>query len=584
MGIPDILSLICGLAFFLFGMNVMSSGLEKMAGGKLEQLLQEVTRKSFLSILLGAGLTIAVQSSSAITVMLVGLVNSGVMQFAQTISVIFGANIGTTVTAWITATAVGGSSEWTWTNLLKPEGFSPIIAIIGVVMIMMAKNDKKKNIGRVFVGFAILMEGMSMMAGSVNGLSDNPEFCELMQKFDNPIIGILIGLLITAVIQSSAASVAMLQSLAATGVITWGMAIPIVLGQNIGTCITAVISCIGTSPKAKRVAFVHTLIKVIGTIVIMLSFGLLNMIFKWAFVGSNVDAFGVALIHTIFNILNTAILLPFSKYLIRISEFVIRDKAKAESTDEPVLLDERLLRSPSVAIVECNNASNKMCELASDTMYLAIGLFTKYDSKVVETIYKNEDEIDKYEDELSTYLVKLSAEALSDKDSQVISKILHAVGDFERLGDHAVNLVKVAQEIHDKNISFTEQAQEELRVLMNAISEILNITATAYTLNNLDIAAKVEPLEQVIDVLTSKIKSNHINRLKNGNCTIEMGFILSDMLTNFERISDHCSNIAVAIIEVVHNSFDTHKYLNGVKYGNSTFNEIYDRYEQKYHL
>lgn len=585
MELTEIISLIGGLTFFLYGMNMLSGGLEKMAGGKLEKILRKVTKNPLMGLVFGAGITVALQSSSAITVMLVGLVNSGVMQFSQTLGVIFGANIGTTITAWLTGLMGIDSGDNPIMQLLKPQYFSLLIAFVGIVFVMMSKKDKRKNIGTVFVGFGVLMTGMAMMSGAMKGLQGNPEFLELLGKFDHPVIGVLIGLVVTAVLQSSAASVAMLQSLAMTGGISFGMAIPIVMGQNIGTCATALISCIGTNSKAKRVAVVHTLVNVIGTAICMSAFFGLNAIFNWAFVDMTVSTLDIATFHSIFNITITLMLMPFSKLLVKLTELLVKDKKEKGAKDEAhVFIDERLLRSPSVAIAECNNASNKMCELATDTMYKAMGLFEKFDNKTAEQILTAEEDIDRYEDELSTYLVKLSSLSVSDNDAQVISKILHAVGDFERLGDHAVNIVKVAQELDSKGIFFTEQAKSELRVLMAAIDEILATTEKAYVENDLELAKKVEPLEQVIDSLTSKIKSSHITRLQSGTCSIEMGFILSDVLTNLERISDHCSNIAVAIIEVSHNSFDTHKYLSGVKVGNSSFNELHDHYKAKYHF
>ncbi len=584
MTIFSFITLIGGLAFFLFGMNVMSGSLEKMAGGKLEHLLKKMTSNPVISIILGAVITIAVQSSSAVTVMLVGLVNSGIMEFSQTLSVIFGANIGTTLTSWILSLS-GIQSDSIWINMLKPENFSPIIALIGILMAMLSNNDRKKSIGTVFVGFAVLIYGMKMMTEAVSPLADSPLFAELLTKFNQPLVGVAVGAIVTGVIQSSAASIGILQALSLTGGISYGMAIPIIMGQNIGTCVTALISCIGTNIQAKRVGVVHVLINVLGTVVWLPILCLANWLFGLPFWDAAVSPVTIALSHSVFNIATTVLLMPFSKYLLRVTERLAGgNKGELMSTEETPFLDERLLQSPSVAIRECNNASKQMLELSRESLYLAGGLFEHYSEKKAELVLQTEEEIDAFEDRLSTYLVKLSAQALSQEDSQVISKMLHAIGDFERLGDHAVNLTKVAKELHDKGIAFTPAAQRELDVLTRAIDEILSITVTAYEKNDVELAAQVEPLEQVIDHLTAQMKTNHIERLQRGVCTIEMGFIFSDLLSNYERISDHCSNIAVAVIEVVRNSFDAHKYLNGVKYGNSEFNSIYDRYEVKYSL
>ncbi len=584
MTIFSFITLIGGLAFFLFGMNVMSGSLEKMAGGKLEHLLKKMTSNPVISIILGAVITIAVQSSSAVTVMLVGLVNSGIMEFSQTLSVIFGANIGTTLTSWILSLS-GIQSDSIWINMLKPENFSPIIALIGILMVMLSNNDRKKSIGTVFVGFAVLIYGMKMMTEAVSPLADSPLFAELLTKFNQPLVGVAVGAIVTGVIQSSAASIGILQALSLTGGISYGMAIPIIMGQNIGTCVTALISCIGTNIQAKRVGVVHVLINVLGTVVWLPILCLANWLIGLPFWDTAVSPVTIALAHSVFNIATTVLLMPFSKYLLWVTERLAGGKkGELVSPEETPFLDERLLQSPSVAIRECNNASKQMLELSRESLYLAGGLFGHYSEKKAELVLQTEEEIDAFEDRLSTYLVKLSAQALSQEDSQVISKMLHAIGDFERLGDHAVNLTKVAKELHDKGIAFTPAAQRELDVLTRAIDEILSITVTAYEKNDVELAAQVEPLEQVIDHLTAQMKTNHIERLQRGVCTIEMGFIFSDLLSNYERISDHCSNIAVAVIEVVHNSFDAHKYLNGVKYGNSEFNSIYDRYEVKYSL
>ena len=583
MDVFNLLSLIGGLTFFLYGMNVMSSSLEKMAGGRLEEMLRRMTANPLLSMVLGAVITIAMQSSSATTVMLVGLVNSGIMQFSQTIHIIFGANVGTTLTAWITSLS-GIQSDLFWVQMLKPKNFSPLLAFAGILMLMLSKKDRKKTVGTVLVGFAVLMYGMEMMSGAVSPLADMPEFESLLVQFSNPLLGVLIGAVFTGIIQSSAASMGILQALSMTGSITYGMALPIIMGLNIGTCAPSLISCIGTNVKARRVAILHVSIKIIGTLILLPLFLLGNSLFHWSFVTQAAKPWDIALLHTIFNLLTCALLMPVAGRLVNLTERLVKDHSHPADTASQPQLDELLLRSPSVAVGESFHVSKDMCRQAHEILQLAIGLFDRFDETAEQRILQMEDSLDNFEDKLGTYLVKLSSQALSSEDSQVVSKILHAIGDFERLGDHACNLVKVAREIHEKQVSFSPNATREIKVLTDAIQEILNITACAYDGDSVELAAKVEPLEQVIDRLTVQIKNNHVKRLQRGACTIEGGFILADLLNNYERISDHCSNIAVAIIEVEHNSFDTHKYLNGVKYGNSVFNEIYDSFDKKYAL
>ncbi|MCR5466060.1 MAG: Na/Pi cotransporter family protein [Lachnospiraceae bacterium] len=576
--------LIGGLVFFLFGMKVMSQSLEKMAGGKLENTLRKVTSKPMLSMILGIGITIAMQSSSATTVMLVGLVNSGIMLFEQTISVIFGANIGTTFTGWLLTLSGINSSRW-YLMILRPEVFSPILALIGIGMMMLSKKDRRISIGTVFVGFAVLMQGMTMMKDSVSPLAQTAWFKNLLVHFNNPLFGLLIGIVLTAIIQSSAATIAILMSFAISGTgITFQMAIPIIMGLNIGTCATSLISCIGTETKAKRVAVVHVMIKTIGAAFWLIVFVVLSKLFFDDLTAKPINGVGIATVHTAFNILTTILLIPFTKPLVRLTEAIVREKEKKEEETEDDLkwLDERLLRSPSIAISECNNISGHMARLAEENLMTAISLFDNFDEEAVSKIKEVEDKLDRYEDRLGTYLVKLSPMAVSAQDSRVISKILHTIGDFERLGDHAVNLFYAASEINRKGLSFTPAAKKEIDVLSDAIREILTMTHECYVTADPELAFRVEPLEQVIDKLTTTIKTNHIARLQKGDCSIEMGFILSDMLTNFKRISDHCSNIAVAVIEVDKGAFDTHEYLSGVKFGNLDFNRIYDAFDKKY--
>ncbi len=584
MNLFSMLHLLCGLGFFLFGMQIMSDNLERLAGGKLEVALKKVTASPVISMCLGAIITIAMQSSSACTVMLVGLVNSGIMHFSQTIHVIFGANIGTTLTAWLLSLA-GIESDNLFIQMLKPENFSPILAVVGVFMRMLCKKDRNKSIGYILVGFAVLMIGMDFMSDAVSPLADLPEFGALLVKFTNPLLGILVGTLFTALIQSSAASVGILQALSLTGSVTWGMAIPIVMGQNIGTCITAIMSCIGTNANAKRVAVMHTLVKVIGTLLLLPLYLVCNAVFRFAFHNAPVDAFGIALIHTLFNLLTTALLMPFSRYLIRLIERLLPDRSAAASRQDRIgRLDERLLHAPSVAVQECGNYTTQMCREARATLEQAMGLLDRYDEGRAQAVVEQEDDIDLYEDRLGTFLVQLSAQALSRRDSHSVSLMLHTIGDFERLGDHAVNIKEVAREIHEKGLSFSAEGKEEVDVLTRAIGEILQLTQDAFVNGDLELARRVEPLEQVVDKLIAKTKDHHIARLQRGVCTIEMGFILADLLNNYERVSDHCSNIAVALIEVDHNSFDTHRYLNDVKYGSETFAAAFEAFAEKYQL
>ena len=581
-----IIGLIGGLVFFMFGMNVMSGSLEKMSGGKLEQMLKKVTANPMIGILLGAAITIAVQSSSATTVMLVGLVNSGLMTMSQTLYVIYGANIGTTFTSWILSLA-GIESNNIGMLMLKPENFAPVLALVGTVMLMISHSDRRKSIGTVFVGFAVLIYGMEWMGDAVGPLADLPEFSAVLGMFDHPLVLLLISTVFTGIIQSSAATIGIVQSFALQGAITNGMALPMVMGANIGTCVTSMISCIGTNRSAKRVAVLHLTMNVIGTVVWMAVYMLLI-----AFVPNIpffndpelASPFSVAIAHSVFNVLTAALLLPMDKLMERIACWVVPDKGEQEVGHKGVRLDERLLNSPSVAVNVSNNASIKMGSLAHTNVLYALDLLENYDEDLAMKVVENEGILDVDEDTLGTYLVQLSSQALSQTDSQVVHKMLHAIGDFERLGDHALNLLKSAREMREKQISFSAEAKKELGVLMDALREILQITDKAYTENDLSMAVNVEPLEQVIDGLIARIRDNHIRRLRGGECTIELGFVLSDILTNFERISDHCSNIAVAMIEVEHNSFDTHSYLYGVKHGNEKFTDAFDAYAHKYSI
>ena len=582
--ITSIVQMLLGLAFFLFGMNVMSSDLEKLAGGKLEVLLKKFTKNPLLGIIFGALITIAVQSSSAVTVMLVGLVNSGIMLFSQTIFIIFGANIGTTLTAWILSLS-GIESDNIAMMMLKPENFSPILAFIGVMFVMFSKNSKRKSLGSVFVGFAVLMYGMEFMGSAMDPIKDIPGIENVFIRFNNPLFGVLIGAVITAVIQSSAASVGMLQALALTGLIDIGMVIPIVMGQNIGTCVTAVISAVGTNAKAKRVAFLHTALNVIGTILFTEVFWITDSAFNIALFREPATAWSIAMIHSIFNVALTVVLSPFAKPLIKLTEFCIKDRdAEKKSSVHLFSMDERLLATPAIAVSECNNSSVKMAETAKQMIITSFAAMCEYDKDTEEWLQLQEEILDAYEDDIGSFLVKVSALSLSEGDSRRVGRMLHAIGNFERLGDHALNLLESGREMSEKGISFSSQAYDELTVLTDALIEIITLTTKAYSENDAELASRVEPLEQVIDRLTEKVRRRHIDRLKAGECTIELGFILSDILNNCERISDHCSNIAVAVIESATDGYDAHNYLSSVKSGNDVFDEEYKQYKEKYRL
>ena len=579
-----VITLLGGLAFFLFGMHVMSSGLERLAGGRLEQVLKKMTSNTFKSFLLGLGITAAIQSSSAVTVMLVGLVNSGLMEIGQTIGVIMGSNIGTTVTAWILSLSEI-NSENPVINLLNPSNLSPIIALIGILLIMFSRKSRKKDAGSICIGFAVLMAGMNMMGDAVAPLADSPAFVSLMTAFRNPLLGVLAGAVFTAIIQSSSASVGILQALSLTGSVTYGTAIPIIMGQNIGTCVTALISSIGVNKNARKVSVIHISFNLIGTMLFLCVIYGVNLLNPLQFLGNTIGPFEIAVSHSIFNIVTTAVLFPFTRQLEKIANFVIRTDAQKKKGKEPVFLDERLLTTPSFAASECSNLTVKMAHMACENILLSLRLLQNYDKKQAEAVLKTENELDAYEDKLGSFLVKLSGKELSDSDSRTASKLLHCIGDLERIGDHAVNLVKSADEIHEKGISFSSEARKELAILTKALEEILTLTTEAFETDSVETAKKVEPLEQAIDFITSEIRSRHVRRLQNGECTIETGFILSDLLNNYERVSDHCSNIAVAVIELDHQSFGTHAYLNSIKSNeNREFCRDYEYYVEKYAL
>ena len=561
MNIFSLFTLCGGLAVFLYGMTVMSKSLEKMAGGRLERLLKRMTSTPIKSLLLGAAITIAIQSSSAMTVMLVGLVNSGVMELGQTIGVIMGSNIGTTLTAWLLS-LTGIESESFFVNFLKPKNFSPLLALAGILLIMGSKKQRRRDVGRVMMGFSILMYGMELMSGAVAPLADMPEFTDLMTAFTNPLLGVLVGAAFTGIIQSSAASVGILQALAMTGSVTYGLAIPIIMGQNIGTCVTALISSIGVSRNAKRVSVIHISFNLIGTTVglIILCGG--NALFGFPFLSNSVNAVGIALCHTIFNVCTTILLLPFTRQLEWLAKKAISTEDKPSDF---AFLDPRLLRTPGVAASECASMVNQMGALAQTSMDLVLTQFLQYTDAREEEILSNEDKLDIYEDHLGSYLVQISQHGTSADDMHTISRLLHAIGDFERIGDHVLNLQESAKELRDKQLRFSPTAQKEVEVLTRLLRDLMTAALDCFRKDDPVAAQLVEPLEETMDCLTEEVRNRHIHRLQNGQCTIQLGFVLNDLLNNFERIGDHCSNIAVSVIEEQDSQMASHAYLHDMK-------------------
>ena len=583
MDIFNVLSLIGGLALFLYGMNVMGDGLAKTAGGKLEKILEKLTSTPIKGVILGAAVTGVIQSSSATTVMVVGFVNSGIMKLTQAVGIIMGANIGTTVTSWILSLS-GIQSDNFWIKMLKPSSFSPILAVIGIVFLLFTKSEKKHDIGTILLGFAVLMFGMETMSAAVKPLANVPEFTNILTMFSNPILGMLAGAVLTAVIQSSSASVGILQALCATGFVSYGVAIPIIMGQNIGTCVTALISSIGAKKNAKRAAFVHLYFNVIGTTVFMIVFYLVNGFMHFSFLGDATNAAGIAIVHSLFNVGATILLLPFGKVLVKLATLTVRDEKESEDIAEDKtleMLDARFLEKPAFAVVQSVSVTKKMASLSRDALFKAMSLFEK---KTAEDVVKLENKIDQYEDQLGTYLVKLSSKQLSLNDSQTVSIMLHVIGDFERIADYAINISKKAEDMHSKGLKFSYVASKELQVYGDALKEIMNMTVDVFTADNLDEAVRVEPLEEVIDRLNSKIKKNHVKRLQNGECTIDIGLILEDTITNYERVADHCSNVAVCMLQVREDEYGTHEYLDNVKHDDTQFKKLYQEYKEKYYL
>ena len=572
--------LLGGLAFFLYGMTMLSGGLENLTGGTLEQTLKRVTRNPILSFFLGAGITIAIQSSSAMTVMLVGLVNSGIVEFCDTFGVVMGSNVGTTLTAWLLSLAgIGGDNFFL--TLLKPMTFAPILAFLGILLRMISKEEKKKNIGLIFIGFAILMTGMDFMSNSMNSVQEMKGFQNLLTAFSSPIIALLISVVFTGIIQSSAATIGIVQALALTGAITYEMAIPLVLGANIGTCITAFLSSFGTNKNAKRVVALHIYVNVLGSVVCMIILYILKAI-GVSVLALPVSMFGVAIIHTLFNLVNTVCLIPFKKAVFRLCELTVKN---SDDKTHTVFLDERLFNNTALAVSECHRLTNEMAEYARTSLIKSISLISSYDGETVNYIKETEGLIDKYEDKLGTYLVRLSNNELSENLSHSIARMLHSIGDFERIGDHALNICKVAEEMHNKGISFSDEAKREIAVITNAVTEILNMTVDSFVNDDIETASHVEPLEQVIDKLNKRLKARHVARLQNGECTIELGFVFTDLLTNYERVSDHCSNIAVYTMQLPSDKLDAHKYLAKIKNSeDGTFVDDFNMYSEKYSL
>ncbi len=581
MSIFSFFSMCGGLAFFLFGMHVMSQSLEKIAGGRLENILKKMTSNPFKSLALGAGITIAVQSSSAMTVMLVGLVNSGIMQLEQTVGVIMGSNIGTTLTAWLLSTA-GIESDHIVLSMLKPENFAPIVAIIGVGMLMMSQNKKRKDIGTIMIGFAILMHGMELMKDAVSPLAQMQGFSKLLTAFQNRFLSIAIGAIFTGVIQSSAASVGILQALSLTGAISYRMAIPIIMGQNIGTCVTSLISSIGVNKNAKRVTVVHMSFNMIGTIVCLAIFWGMDAMIHLDFLEKSIGPVEIAAVHSIFNIVTTLILLPFSNQLVKLAKRLIPD---AKEKEMKVLLDKRLIATPPLAVSQCRERTKEMAEGAKEALHKALTAMFDFSKDAVRNVEEKEQKLDEMEDQLSAFLMKLSAVSLTDEDSRTITELLHSISDFERISDHAINMIEIGQEMEQNHQSFSESARADFATLFAALTEISELTVKAFSTHDTDSALLIEPLEEVIDDLTIKIKDKHIARLRKGECSPELGVYLSDLLINCERVSDHCSNVAVSIIQFKTPNLSSHSYLNVLKTERTPqFIENYNCYSEKYRL
>ncbi len=576
----DILTLIGGISLFLFGMNVMGDGLERRAGSGLKALLAKLTNSKIKGFLTGLGITAIIQSSAATTVMAVGFVNSGLMTLKQSIGVIMGANIGTTVTAWILSLS-GISSDNLFVQMLKPTSFTPILALVGVIFMMFCKSDKKKDTGSILLGFATLMFGMNTMTEAVSVLGEIPKFQELFYKFNNPILGVIVGAVLTALIQSSSASVGVLQALSSAGLVQYGAAIPIIMGQNIGTCVTALLSSFGTNKNAKRVAVIHLAFNVIGTVIWLAVFSVVTSIFEIPIVSQNATQAGIAICHSAFNILCTALLLPTSFILEKIA-YIIVPESKKEKEEKITVLDQRLLATPGIALEQASKLTQKMAADAVESLKLSMSMLVKYDNDVAEQIRMIESNTDTYEDILGTYLAQLSRSQVTEKDSLNISKLLKVIGDFERISDHSINILESAEELKSKNIELTKDARAELKVLCAAVFEILDMSFDSFVNNNISAAYNVEPLEEVIDHLKRTLRDSHIKRLKSGSCTVEAGFVWSDLITTLERVSDHCSNIAVCVIDAHDNTMNIHESLKTIKKSNTQYEQTVLKYFEKY--
>ena len=585
MDIFGLLTMIGGLALFLYGMEVLGDGLKKASGGKLEIILEKLTSNKLLAVLLGAGVTAVIQSSSATTVMVVGFVSSGIMSLSRAVGVILGANVGTTITAWILSLAEMSGTGIIF-ELLKPTSFSPIFAMAGVAIHMSSKKEKHKNAATIMIGFAVLMFGMEMMSGAVKPLANVPEFRNLLLKFSNPILGMLVGLVFTAVIQSSSASIGVLQALCMSGAVSYATAIPIIMGQNIGTCVTAMISGAGSSRNAKRTALVHLYYNFMKVAFFMIPFYILNGCFNFSFMTDSASAVGVAVIHTAFNVLMLLIIFPFTSVLEKLVYMTLPlTEAEKEDSRKIQILDPIFLDRPALALEMCKNAAVDMAKHAREGMLLAMGLLTEYDEKKAQKVRELEDLVDRYEDELGSYLVKINGHHMSSKDSQEISILLHCIGDFERISDHSVNIMASAREMYEKDASFSKKAQEELVIFTQAVTDILDTAIKVFCDEDLNLAKKVEPMEENIDYLSEEMKKRHIKRLRKGKCTIEMGFVLSDITTNYERVSDHCSNIAICLLQINEDSFDTHEYQDVISSkDNTTYVEEVKRLREYYRL
>ena len=582
MSIFNVFTLMGGIAMFLYGMDLMGKSLEQTAGSKLQGILSKMTSSPVKGLLLGCAVTAIIQSSGATTVMAVGFVNSGLMDLHQAIGVIMGANVGTTVTGWLLSLS-GLEGDSFVTQMLNPNAWSPILGFIGVVLYMTGK-DRRRGVGKILLGFAILMAGMNTMSGSMKPLANEPWFMELFTKFSNPLFGVVAGAVLTALLQSSSAAVGVLQVLSATGAVSFSAAVPIIMGQNIGTTTTAVISAAGANKNARRTAFVHLYFNLIGTVIFLLGFYGLNAVFHFSFFDHPANTFGIAVVHTIFNIITTAVLLPFSRVLEKLAIMTVPDDPN-EGKEKHALLDERLLSTPSVAVGRAVLTGADMAEVCRTALLQAMSTTRKWDDTIADEVMRKEDAVDHYEDVLGTYLVKLSGKRLSHEDLRSVNTLLHTINDFERISDHSVNLIKTAEEIRDKSIQFSKEALDDLSVLEAAVQDIMNRTVDAFQHGDCYAAGKIEPLEQVVDGLVREVKTRHIARLQAGACTIEYGFVLDDLLTSYERIADHCSNIAVAMIEVAEDKFDTHQYLNEVKHGGSAkFEQRYEKYRDRYNF